>query len=102
MAGVRRNPTREIAAEDVGTEDGIAFEGDAWKQIVRGRHEIELLDPWETDGVTAVTGWLDARELGWTPARKPPARDGLGHFGWCARRGLCWCAGVREGWWWGN
>lgn len=76
LAGVRDASDEELAAEDIGTEDVIALSGDAWDHIARGGHETELLDLAETSGIAAVTGWLDDRGLGWSPARRPPRRDG--------------------------
>jgi hypothetical protein len=67
---VRDESEEEIAAEDIGSEDVIALDGGAWEHIARGRHETELLDLAETDGMPAVTAWLDARGLGWSPARR--------------------------------
>lgn len=76
LAGVRETTDEEIAAEDIGSEDVIALDGDAWEHISRGGHETQLLDLAETDGMRAVTAWLDARRLGWQPARKAPRGDG--------------------------
>lgn len=76
MAGLREQTDEEIAMEEVGDEDMITLSGPAWEQISRAGQESTLLDLAETDGMAGVTGWLDARGLGWSPATPAPRRQG--------------------------
>lgn len=62
--------------EEVGDEDEIALSREAWQEITRTGRESSLLDLAETDGMGAVTAWLDERGLAWSAARSAPRRDG--------------------------
>lgn len=76
LAGVRDQTDEEIAMEEIGDEDEIALSREAWQEITRTGNESFLLDLAETDGMRAVTGWLDERGLPWSKARPAPRRDG--------------------------
>lgn len=62
--------------EDVGDEDEIALSREAWQEITRTGNESFLLDLAETDGMGAVTRWLDKRGLPWSKAKSAPRREG--------------------------
>ena len=75
LAGLRDESDELTATDDLGSEDHIALSGEAWEAICRGGHDTGLLDMAETEGMAAMTGWLDARGLGWIPATRSRGRE---------------------------
>lgn len=75
MAGVREQTNEEIAEETVGDDDVIQLSADAWEHLCDTGQQAVLLDLAETEGMGAVTAWLDARGLAWAPARPAPRRE---------------------------
>jgi hypothetical protein len=73
-AGHRTEKTdEELAAEDEGGRDLIAIDREDWGRVVV--ELAALLDVAETEGVTAATGWLTDRGVGWRPVTAAPRRS---------------------------
>lgn len=65
LAGVgRERSDEEIVAEELGGEDVLALDADAWAVLRGSRLALELLEVVELAGVVGGQGWLARRGLG--------------------------------------